>query len=72
MASIELDMIQTAGIGGLALIVGMILTRKVAFLQRFCVFRSIISFLAIYVDTSCVRRTKAYSRSCIGKNKQSV
>ena len=37
MASIELDMIQTAGIGGLALIVGMVLTRKVAFLQNFCV-----------------------------------
>ncbi len=30
-------MIQTAGIGALALIVGMTLTRKVAFLQRFCV-----------------------------------
>ena len=30
-------MIQTAGIGALALIVGMVLTRKVAFLQRFCV-----------------------------------
>ena len=30
-------MIQTAGIGALALIVGMILTRRVAFLQRFCV-----------------------------------
>ena len=37
MASIELNMIQTAGIGALALIVGMILTRKVAFLQKFCV-----------------------------------
>ena len=37
MASIELDMIQTAGIGALALIVGMVLTRKVAFLQKFCV-----------------------------------
>ena len=37
MTSVQLDMIQTAGIGGLALIVGMILTRKVAFLQRFCV-----------------------------------
>ena len=37
MARIELDMIQTAGIGALALIVGMILTRKVAFLQKFCV-----------------------------------
>ncbi len=35
--TIELDMIQTAGIGALALIVGMVLTRKVAFLQRFCV-----------------------------------
>ena len=30
-------MIQTAGIGALALIVGMVLTRKVAFLQKFCV-----------------------------------
>ena len=28
MTSIELDMIQTAGIGALALIVGMVLTRK--------------------------------------------
>ena len=37
MTLIELDMIQTAGIGALALIVGMILTRKVAFLQKFCV-----------------------------------
>ena len=37
MASIELDMIQTAGIGALALLVGMVLTRRVAFLQRFCV-----------------------------------
>ena len=37
MASIELDMIQTAGVGALALIVGMVLTRKVDFLQRFCV-----------------------------------
>ena len=37
MTSIELDMIQTAGIGAFALIVGMVLTRKVAFLQRFCI-----------------------------------
>ena len=37
MTSIELDMIQTAGIGALSLIVGMVLTRKVAFLQRFCI-----------------------------------
>ena len=37
MTSIELDMIQTAGIGALALIVGMVLTRMVGFLQRFCV-----------------------------------
>ena len=37
MTSIELDMIQTAGIGALARIVGMVLTRKVAFLQKFCV-----------------------------------
>ena len=37
MTTIELDMIQTAAIGALALIVGMVLTRKVAFLQKFCV-----------------------------------
>ena len=37
MVSFELDMVQTAGIGALALIVGMVLTRKVGFLQRFCV-----------------------------------
>lgn len=37
MTSIELDMIQTAGIGALALIVGMILTRKNDILQKFCV-----------------------------------
>ena len=37
MTSIELDMIQTAGIGALALLVGMVLTRKVAFLQKFCI-----------------------------------
>ena len=37
MTHLELDMIQTAGIGALALIVGMILTRKVTFLQKFCV-----------------------------------
>ena len=37
MTSIGLNMIQTAGIGALALLVGMVLTRKVPFLQRFCV-----------------------------------
>jgi ESS family glutamate:Na+ symporter len=37
MTSIELNMIQTAGIGALALMVGMVLTRKVAFLQKFCI-----------------------------------
>ena len=37
MKLIELDMIQTAGIGSLALLVGMTLTRKVSFLQKFCI-----------------------------------
>ena len=37
MATIELDMVQTAGIGALALLVGMILTRKVSFLQKTCI-----------------------------------
>ena len=37
MTTIELDMIQTAAIGALALMAGMVLTRKVALLQRYCV-----------------------------------
>ena len=37
MTTIELDMIQTAGIGALALIVGMVLTRKISFLQKYCI-----------------------------------
>ncbi len=37
MTSLDLNMIQTAGIGAFALLVGMVLTRKVAFLQRFCI-----------------------------------
>lgn len=37
MVSIQLDMIQTAGIGALALLAGMTLTRRVDFLQKFCV-----------------------------------
>ena len=37
MTSIELNMVQTAGVGALALLIGMVLTRKVGFLQKFCV-----------------------------------
>ena len=37
MTSIQLDMIQTAGVGALALFAGMSLTRKWTFLQRFCI-----------------------------------
>ena len=37
MVSVELDIIQTAGVGALALIVGMFLTRRISFLQKFCV-----------------------------------
>jgi len=37
MTNLDLNMIQTAGIGALALMVGMVLTRKVSFLQRFCI-----------------------------------
>lgn len=37
MTNIELNIIQTAGVGALALLVGMVLTRKVSFLQRFCI-----------------------------------
>ena len=37
MTSLELNMIQTAGIGAFALLIGMVLTRKIAFLPRFCI-----------------------------------
>ena len=37
MTTIELDCIQTAGIGALALTLGMFLTRRISFLQKFCV-----------------------------------
>ena len=37
MTTIELSMLQTAGIGALALMIGMVLTRRVGFLQKFCV-----------------------------------
>src|SRR5574344_1698352 len=37
MGTISLDMIQTAGVGALALVLGMWLTRKVKWLQKFCV-----------------------------------
>lgn len=33
---LELDMLQTAGLGALALVLGMCLTRRVKWLQRFC------------------------------------
>lgn len=37
MVTLELNMVQTAGIGALTLMIGMVLTRKVSFLQKFCV-----------------------------------
>lgn len=37
MTALQLDMIQSAGVGALALVLGMWLTRKIAFLQRFCI-----------------------------------
>ena len=37
MNEIQLDMYQTAGVGVLALLLGMFLTRKIPFLKRFCI-----------------------------------
>ena len=34
---LELDMLQTAGLGAVALVLGMCLTRRVKWLQRFCI-----------------------------------
>ena len=35
--TITLDMLQSAGVGALALVIGMIMTRKIGFLQKFCI-----------------------------------
>ena len=35
--AITLDMLQTAGVGALALVLGMMMTRKIAWLQKFCI-----------------------------------
>ncbi len=34
---VSLDMLQSAGVGALALVAGMILTRRIGFLQKFCI-----------------------------------
>lgn len=34
---ISLDMLQSAGVGALALILGMVMTRKIGWLQKFCI-----------------------------------
>lgn len=34
---ITLDMLQSAGIGAIALLLGMFMTRKMAWLQKFCI-----------------------------------
>lgn len=35
--TISLDMLQSAGVGALALILGMVMTRKIGWLQKFCI-----------------------------------
>lgn len=35
--SISLDMLQSAGVGALALVMGMVMTRKIHWLQKFCI-----------------------------------
>ena len=37
MQTITLDMLQSAGVGALALLTGMAMTRKIAWLQKFCI-----------------------------------
>lgn len=37
MINVELNVVQSVGVGALALIIGMTLTRKVTFLQKFCI-----------------------------------
>lgn len=35
--TIPLDMLQSAGIGAVALLLGMFMTRKISWLQKFCI-----------------------------------
>lgn len=51
---IGLDMVQTAGVGALALIIGMWLTRKVTFLQRFCVPSPVSGGIIFSLLTLCL------------------
>lgn len=51
---IHLDMYQTAGVGVIALLLGMLLTRKVKFLKRFCIPSPVSGGLIFSLLTLCL------------------
>jgi len=67
MTHIELNMIQTAGVGALSLLAGMVMTRRIAFLQQFCVPSPVSGGLVFSLLTlllsSCIGCV-LYSDSC--------
>lgn len=55
--TITLDMLQSAGIGALALVIGMMMTRKIAFLQKFCIPSPVSGGLLFSIATLIVYKT---------------
>lgn len=56
--TIALDMLQTAGVGALALVLGMVMTRKIAWLQKFCIPSPVsggivFSMITLIIYTAC-------------------
>ena len=55
--TITLDMLQSAGGGALALVVGMMMTRKIPFLQKFCIPSPVSGGLLFSIATLIVYQT---------------
>ncbi len=55
--TITLDMLQSAGVGALALVVGMMMTRKIPFLQKFCIPSPVSGGLLFSIATLIVYQT---------------
>ena len=64
--TITLDMLQSAGVGALALVVGMMTTRKIPFLQKFCIPSPVSGGLLFSIATLIVYQTSGVEISFDG------
>ena len=64
--TITLDMLQSAGVGALALVVGMMMTRKIPFLQKFCIPSPVSGGLLFSIATLIVYQTSGVEISFDG------